>query len=320
MNFRTWRGKKVLVTGGNGFLGSRVVRQLRRDGAENIITPRSSECDLRRQVAVRELLNRERPDVIIHLAAKVGGIGANRLNPGRFFYDNITMGVELIEAAREISVEKFVTIGTICSYPKVTPVPFREEDLWNGYPEETNAPYGIAKKALLVQSLAYRQQYDFPGIYLLLVNLYGPGDNFDPRSSHVIPAIVRKMFEARQANQKSVTLWGDGSPTREFLYVDDAARGIVLAARKYDEGDPVNLGSGHEISVHELAEMVAQVVGFHGRIVWDAGKPNGQLRRSLDVSRARTKFGFRAEIDFKTGLRRTIRWYANHVSLLASHH
>jgi GDP-L-fucose synthase len=255
------------------------------------------------------MLDDARPDVIIHLAAHVGGIGANREKPAEFFYDNLMMGVELMHAAWQKGVEKFVAIGTVCAYPKFTPVPFKEDDLWIGYPEETNAPYGLAKKMLLVQAQAYRQQYGYNAIFLLPVNLYGPGDNFDPRSSHVIPALIRKMLEAQDRGEHEVTLWGDGSPTREFLYVEDAAEGIVLAAEKYNKSDPVNLGSGNEISIKDLAEKIARLTGFEGRLVWDTTQPNGQPRRGLDTSRAAREFGFRAAVDFEEGLRRTIAWY-----------
>lgn len=301
--------EKVLVTGGAGFLGKRVVAELQKRGYKKIVVPRSSEYDLTEQSQVRKLLAAERPDLIIHLAAQVGGIGANRDNPGKFFYDNLMMGVMLIEESRQSKVDKFVTVGTVCAYPKFTPVPFKEEDLWIGYPEETNAPYGLAKKMLLVQSQAYREQYGFNGIYLLPVNLYGPGDNFDPASSHVIPALIKKFADAKDNNQKSVEIWGDGSATREFLYVDDAARGIVDAAEKYDGNEPVNLGSCWEISVKDLAEQIAKLIGFEGTIDWDTTKPNGQPRRKLDTTRAKEHFNFEAQMTLSDGLRQTVEWY-----------
>jgi GDP-L-fucose synthase len=298
------RNKRVVVTGGAGFLGRHLVGRI-----ENAFVPRIEEYDLTRFAAVERLFVEQRPEVVIHLAAVVGGIGANRANPGRFFYANALMGVQLIEAARRHGVEKTVVLGTICAYPKFTPVPFREEDLWNGYPEETNAPYGIAKKMLLVQCQAYREQYGMNAIFLLPVNLYGPGDNFDPESSHVIPALIRKCVEAVDEGRDEIVLWGDGSPTREFLYVEDAAEGILLATERYDKGDPVNLGSGMEISIGDLAARIAGMTGFSGRIKWDASQPNGQPRRCLDVSRAEREFGFRATTPFEVGLRKTIEWY-----------
>ncbi len=311
-----WTGKRVLVTGGTGFLGSVVVGKLRRRGAAEVFAPRSREFDLTRREDVERCLDASRPDVVIHAAAKVGGIGANRLHPGSFFRDNALMGIHLIEAcrlrARRHPLSRFVCLGTICAYPKFTPVPFREEDLWNGYPEETNAPYGIAKKALLVMLQGYREEYGFSGTYLLPVNLYGPGDNFDPESSHVIPAMIRKFVEAREAGRDEVTLWGDGSPTREFLYVDDAAEGILAAAERYDGADPVNLGSGEEISIHDLAETVRKAAGFGGRLAWDVSKPNGQPRRRLDVSRGRELFGWSASTPMAEGLRETVAWFEAH--------
>ncbi len=307
-----WKDKRVLVTGGAGFLGSFVVDGLRARGCQQIIAPRSAEVDLRQDAAISGLLDREKPDVVLHLAAVVGGIGANRENPGRFFYDNLIMGALLMEQARVHGVAKFLTVGTICAYPKFTPVPFKEDDLWNGYPEETNAPYGLAKKLLLVQGQAYRQQYGFNAIYLLPVNLYGPRDNFDPDSSHVIPALIKKCVDAQEAGAAAISVWGTGSATREFLYVEDAAEGIVMAAEQYDGSDPVNLGAGFEISIKDLAELVVRLTGFEGRIDWDATKPDGQPRRSLDTSRAERYFGFKAHTGFEEGLRRTIEWYRTH--------
>jgi GDP-L-fucose synthase len=303
------QGKRVCVTGGGGFLGRRVVACLRERGYEDIYVVRRRDYDLVRGADVERLYREERPQVVIHLAAVVGGIGANRENPGRYFYENLMMGAQLIEGARVNAVEKFVQVGTICAYPKHTPVPFREEELWNGYPEETNAPYGIAKKALLVQAQAYRDQYGLNSIYLLPVNLYGPGDNFDPHTSHVIPALIKKFVEAVERGASSVEVWGTGEATREFLYVDDAAEGIVLAAERYDGREPVNLGAGQEISIRELAGLIARETGFRGEIVWDRSKPDGQPRRALDVTRAREWFGFRARVNFIDGLRHTIEWY-----------
>ncbi len=307
-------GKRIVVTGGAGFLGQQVVQSLQAYGCTSITVPRKSQYDLTRESEVERLYRDARPQVVIHLAAVVGGIGANRVNPGKFFYDNLIMGALLMEHARRAGVEKFVGIGTICAYPKFTPVPFREEGLWDGYPEETNAPYGLAKKMLLVQSQGYRQQYDFNAIYLLPVNLYGPGDNFDPQSSHVIPALIRKCLEAVEWGASEIVCWGDGTPTREFLYVEDCAEAIVLATRLYDGPEPVNIGAGFEISIKELAEVIAALSGFHGRIVWDATKPNGQPRRCLNISRATELFGFQAKTDLRSGLRRTIDWYRHHRS------
>jgi GDP-L-fucose synthase len=301
--------KRVLVTGGAGFLGSHLVGKLRVAGGQEISIPRRAEYDLTQEAAVERLYRDARPDIVIHLAAVVGGIGANRENPGKFFYDNLMMGALLMEHARRVGVEKFVAVGTICSYPKFTPVPFREENLWDGYPEETNAPYGLAKKMLLVQAQAYRQQYGFNAIFLLPVNLYGPGDNFDPRSSHVIPALILKCLDANERGESEIVCWGDGSATREFLFVEDCAEAIVRAAERYDKPDPVNIGAGFEISIRSLVELIAKHAGFTGRIAWDTTKPNGQPRRCLDVSRAEREFGFRARTTFEEGLVRTIEWY-----------
>lgn len=308
-----WSEKRVVVTGGAGFLGSFVVEKLRVRGCREVSVPRSRDYDLREKEAVVRLYEETRPDLVLHLAAVVGGIGANRAHPGSFFYDNLIMGVQLIEFARQFEVPKFVAIGTICAYPKFTPVPFREEDLWNGYPEETNAPYGLAKKMLLVQAQAYWQEYGYRAIYLLPVNLYGPRDNFDLVTSHVVPDMIRKCLEAKQRGDAEVVLWGDGSPTREFLYVEDAAEGILLAAERYDDPEPVNLGSGAEISIQDLAEKIRGLTEFEGQIRWDRTKPNGQPRRCLDVTRAREWFGFSAKTSLDEGLRRTIQWYKERV-------
>ncbi len=302
---------RFVVTGGAGFLGSFLCEKLRHRGVtpDRLFVPIIEDYDLTREADVERLYGRAHPDIVIHLAAQVGGIGANRANPGRYFYSNMAMGLHLIEHARRNNITKFVQVGTICAYPKFTPVPFREEELWNGYPEETNAPYGIAKKALLVMCQAYRQQYGLNAIYLLPVNLYGPRDNFDLETSHVIPALIRKCIEARRAGADHVVCWGDGSPTREFLYVEDAAEGLLLATERYDGPEPVNLGSGREISIRDLAELIARLTGFTGRIEWDTSKPNGQPRRCLDVTRARERFGFVAATGFEEGLRKTIEWY-----------
>lgn len=305
------RTKRITVTGGRGFLGKHLVRKLREERrCPDISVADLPEYDLRTLESIKRMFDDQKPEILIHLAAVVGGIGANRANPGKFFYDNAIMGIQLIEQARCSGLEKFVCLGTICAYPKFTPVPFKEEDLWNGYPEETNAPYGLAKKMLLVQLQAYRQQYGFNGIYLLPVNLYGPGDNFDPQSSHVIPALIRKCLESKEKGDESIVVWGDGSPTREFLYVEDAAEGILLATERYDNGEPVNLGSAFEMSIKDLAETIARLTGFQGVIVWDPLKPNGQPRRKLDTSRGELEFGFRAMTLFEEGLRKTIDWYA----------
>jgi GDP-L-fucose synthase len=304
------QGRKVTVTGGAGFLGSHVVRRLVERGAD-VFVPRSRDFDLVSGDAVRQLYAEKRPDIVIHLAAQVGGIGANRENPGRFFYENLMMGVQLMEEGRRAGIEKFVGIGTVCAYPKFTPVPFREDDLWNGYPEETNAPYGLAKKMLLVQAQAYREQYGFQAIYLLPVNLYGPGDNFDPSTSHVIPALIKKCVEAADKDAGEVEVWGTGSASREFLYVDDCAEAIVLATERYDGVEPVNIGAGQEIKVKDLVERIAALTGFEGRIRWDTSKPDGQPRRCLDVSRAAEAFGFRAATSLEEGLKRTVDWYRN---------
>ncbi|MCL5951017.1 MAG: GDP-L-fucose synthase [Chloroflexi bacterium] len=297
-----------MVTGGDGFLGKYVVRRLSQCGA-SIFVPRIENYDLRRLEDIRRALKDSNPQVVIHLAARVGGIGANLEHPAEFFYDNLMMSVPLLHESWAAGIEKFVALGTICCYPKFTPVPFREENLWDGYPEETNAPYGLAKKMLLVQSEAYRQQYGFNSVFLMPVNLYGPGDNFDPASSHVIPALIKKCVDAKEAVEDHIVVWGDGSPTREFLYVEDAAEGILLAAERYNKSDPVNLGSSFEISIKDLVELIARLTQFEGKIVWDTSKPNGQPRRKLDTSRAEREFGFRSSIPFEVGLERTIEWY-----------
>ena len=304
-----WRDRRVVVTGGRGFLGSFVVEKLLDRQPAEVVAPGIEDYDLRERDAARRLLRDARPDVVIHLAARVGGIGANREHPAEFFYDNIMMSVPLLHECWAAGVGKFVGLGTVCAYPKHTPVPFREDDLWNGYPEETNAPYGLAKKMLLVQSQAYRAQYGYNSIFLLPVNLYGPRDNFDPESSHVIPALIRKCLEAKARGDRHIVAWGDGSPTREFLYVEDAAEGILLAAERYNDSAPVNLGSAFEISIKDLLETIARLTGFEGHIVWDRSKPNGQPRRKLDVTRARERFGFVSHTPFEEGLQRTIAWY-----------
>src|SRR3989338_7459477 len=303
------KNRRIVVTGGAGFLGSIVVEKLRQRGCKDLFVPRSEKYNLVASEAVKRIYRDFKPDLVIHLAAKVGGIGANLENPGSFFYENLMMGAQLMEEGRRFGIEKFVAVGTICSYPKFAPVPFREEDLWMGYPEETNAPYGLAKKMLLVQSLAYRQQYGFCSIVLFPVNLYGPGDNFEPKSSHVIPALIRKCLEAKTEGAPAVTVWGTGTPTREFLYVEDAAEGVLLAAEQYDKSEPVNLGTGFEISIQELADCIARLTGFSGKIIWDASKPDGQPRRCLDTSKAYKEFGFKASTSFEEGLKRTIEWF-----------
>lgn len=308
-----WKGKKIMVTGGAGFLGSHVVERLKQAGYSDIVVPRSKEYDLRNQQVALDLIADTRPDLIIHLAASVGGIEANRRNPGSFFYENLTMGVHLMEAARIGNVEKFVACGTICSYPKFATVPFAEEEIWDGYPEETNAPYGLAKKMLLVQSQAYRQQYGFNSIFLLPVNLYGPRDNFDLETSHVIPALIRKCLEAKARQQNHITVWGTGQPTREFIYVEDAAEAIVLAAEHYDGDQPVNIGTGEEISIRALVEKIAELTRYAGEIRWDAARPDGQPRRCLRVDKAKDYFGFRAKTTLDEGLERTIQWYVEHL-------
>jgi GDP-L-fucose synthase len=310
-----WNGRRVVVSGGSGFLGSSVIEKLRTAGCREITVPRSHDYDLREKTEALRLYKDARPDIVVHLAAVVGGIGANRANPGRFFYDNAAMGLHVIEAARLVGVEKFVCVGTVCSYPKFTPVPFREENFWNGYPEETNAPYGLAKKMLLVQLQAYRQQYGLNGIYLTPVNLYGPRDNFDLETSHVIPALIRKCWEAKQARATEILAWGTGNPTREFLYVEDAAEAIVLAAENYAKPDFVNLGSGEEISIRDLLERIRSLVGYEGVLRWDATKPDGQPRRCLDTTRALAEFGWSAKTPLVDGLRETVRWFEGNASL-----
>ncbi len=304
-----WENKRILVTGGAGFLGSHLVQKLKEKGSKNIFIPTHDKFDLREKQDIIRMYEEAHPDILIHLAARVGGIGANMEYPGEFFYDNLIMGIQLMEYARRYSVEKFVGLGTICAYPKFTKVPFKEEDLWNGYPEETNAPYGLAKKMLLVQAQAYRKQYGFNAIYLLPVNLYGPGDKFHPEYSHVIPGIIRKCFEAIENKEDEIVLWGTGKPTREFLYVQDCAEAICLATEKYNKSEPLNIGSGLEISIKDLAKLIVELTGFKGRVTWDRAKPDGQPRRCLDTSNAQREFGFRAETDFKEGLKKTIDWY-----------
>jgi GDP-L-fucose synthase len=304
-----WEKKRVVVTGGAGFLGSYVCKRLERAGCQQVFVPRKSHYDFVQMEACKRVYEDTRPDIVIHLAAVVGGIGANQKNPGKFFYDNLMMGTQLMEAGRRFGIEKFVAIGTICCYPKFTPVPFKEENLWDGYPEETNAPYGLAKKMLLVQSQAYRQQYGMNSIFLLPVNLYGPGDNFDPSSSHVIPALIKKCFDAIKSGAPEIEVWGTGKATREFLYVEDCAEGILLATEHYNKSDPVNLGAGFEISIFDLAHLIVKLTGFQGRIRWDTSKPDGQPRRLLDTSRAQKEFGFKAQTPFEVGLAKTIAWY-----------
>ncbi|HBR16170.1 MAG TPA: GDP-fucose synthetase [Deltaproteobacteria bacterium] len=304
-----WEKRRVTVTGGSGFLGSFDVEKLKQRGCKDIFIPKSEDYDLIENEACKRLYKDAKPDVVIHLAARVGGIGANRENPGKFFYENLMMGVQMMEQGRLFGLGKFVALGTICAYPKFTPVPFKEEDLWDGYPEETNAPYGLAKKMLLVQSQAYRMQYGFNSIYLLPVNLYGPRDNFDPKSSHVIPALIKKCVDAMEKDEPSITVWGTGKATREFLYVEDCAEGIVLASEKYDKSEPINLGAGFEISIKELVTLIVGITGFKGDIVWDSTKPDGQPRRSLDTSKAKAEFGFEAKTGFEEGVKRTIDWY-----------
>ncbi len=309
------KNKRITVTGGAGFLGKHLVSKLKARGCRNISIPSMKDYDLVSMDAVKRLYACAKPDIVIHLAAQVGGIGANRENPGKFFYDNLMMGVQMMEIGRQVGIEKFVALGTVCAYPKFTHVPFKEEDLWNGYPEETNAPYGLAKKMLLVQSQGYRQQYGFNSIFLLPVNLYGPGDNFDPNSSHVIPALIKKCIDAQNLNHcearsvEAITVWGTGKPTREFLYVEDAAEAIILATEKYDKSEPVNIGAGFEISIKDLVMLIVKLTGFKGRIIWDKTKPDGQPRRCLDTSKAVKEFGFKAKIKFEEGLARTIKWY-----------
>lgn len=304
-----WSGRRVTVTGGSGFLGKRVVHKLRQVGCDDIFVPRSAEYDLRETDDIAKMLQDAQPDIIIHLAAVVGGIGANLKSPATFFYDNAIMGIQLIEQSRQFGLEKFVCVGTVCSYPKFAPVPFSERDLWNGYPEETNAPYGLAKKLLLVQLQAYRDQYGFDGVYLIPVNLYGPGDNFDPESSHVIPALIRKFIGAKRESAERIVAWGSGEASREFLYVDDAAEAIALASEKCDTPDPINLGVGSEIKIRELVSLIKDLTNFQGEVVWDTTKPDGQPRRKLDTSLAAGRLGFRANTPFKVGLRNTIDWY-----------
>jgi len=313
-----WEKRRVVVSGGHGFLGSFVVEKLRAAGCGAIVVPRSRDYDLREKAQALRLYEDARPDIFIHLAAVVGGIGANRANPGKFFYDNAAMGLQVIEGARMAGIEKFVCAGTVCSYPKFTPVPFREENIWDGYPEETNAPYGLAKKMLLVQLQSYREQYGMNGIYLVPVNLYGPRDNFDLESSHVIPALIRKCWEAKQAQAEEILAWGAGTATREFLYVEDAAEAIVEAAEKYAKPDAVNLGSGEEISIRELLEQIRRTVGYEGKVRWDATKPDGQPRRCLDTSRALAEFGWSAKVGLRDGLKKTIEWYAEQTQSAAA--
>ena len=309
-----WENKRVLVTGGAGFLGFHLVKKLRERACQNVFVSRSKDYNLVEMEAVQRVYQDSKPDIVIHLAARVGGIGANQANPGKFFYDNLMMGVQMMEVGRQFGIRKFVALGTVCAYPKFTPVPFKEEDLWDGYPEETNAPYGLAKKMLLVQSQAYRQEYGFSSIFLMPSNLYGPGDNFNPKSSHVIPAIIKKCFDAVENEAKQIFLWGTGRPTREFLYVEDCAKAIILATERYDKSDPVNIGAGFEISTRELAELIAKLVGFDGKITWDTSKPDGQPRRRVDTKKAEEEFGFKARTSFKEGLNKTIEWYRKNIA------
>lgn len=310
------KNKKIIVTGGAGFLGKYVVKKLKEKECKDIFIPLIEDYDLRDLDAIKRMYKDANADIVIHLAAIVGGIGANRENPATFFYDNLIMGIQLMEQARLHNIEKFIAIGTICAYPKYTPVPFKEEDLWNGYPEETNAPYGLAKKMLLVQSQAYRAQYGFNSIYLLPVNLYGPGDNFDPKSSHVIPALIKKFYEAKLNNNDEVIVWGTGKASREFLYVEDCAEAIILATERYDKSDPVNIGAGFEITIKNLAEKIKEIIGFSGKVIWDTSKPDGQPRRCLDTTKAEREFGFKAKTDFDEGLKKTIEWYKKNYNIL----
>ena len=310
---RFWKNKRVVVTGGAGFLGTHLVNKLNKQECADVFIPKIEEYDLVKMEDIKRMYSDSTPDIVIHLAAIVGGIGANREHPGKFFYDNLMMGAQLMDIGRQIGIKKFVALGTICCYPKFTPVPFKEEDLWTGYPEETNAPYGLAKKMLLVQSQAYRHQYGFNSIFLMPVNLYGPSDNFNPNTSHVIPALIKKCFDAIKNNDKEIIVWGTGKATREFLYVEDAAEGIMLATENYNKPEPVNLGAGFEISIKNLVEIIVKLTGFKGKIVWDKTKPDGQPRRCLDVSKAEKEFGFKAKTNFEEGLRETIEWYKNSV-------
>jgi len=312
-----WQSKRVCVTGGAGFLGRVVVRKLHERGVKNVFIPQIEDYNLVELKDINRMLADAKADFIIHLAAQVGGIGANEEHPAEFFYNNLIMGVQLMHRAWETGVEKFVAIGTICAYPKFTPVPFKEENLWDGYPEETNAPYGLAKKMLLVQAQSYRQQYGYNALFLLPVNLYGPGDNFNPKSSHVIPALIRKCIEAQEAGEEEIVVWGDGSPTREFLYVEDAAEGILLASEKYNDSEPVNLGAGSEISIKDLVKMIAKKTGFTGKLVWDTTKPNGQPRRKLDTTRASERFGFKAQMSFDEGMDHTIKWFRENRAIIS---
>jgi len=305
--------KRITVTGGAGFLGSHLVEKLRGRGCKNIFIPNIENYDLVKMENVKKMYEDSKPGIVIHLAAVVGGIGANRENPGKFFYDNLMMGIQLMEIGRQVGIAKFVALGTICCYPKFTSVPFKEEDIWNGYPEETNAPYGLAKKMLLVQAQAYRQQYGFNSIFLMPVNLYGPGDNFDPKFSHVIPALIKKCFDAIKENKNEIVVWGTGKATREFLYVEDCAEAIVLATERYNKSDPVNIGASFEISIKDLVEMIAKLTGFKGKIIWDTTKPDGQPRRCLDTTKAEKEFGFKAKTQFEDGLKKTIDWYRNNL-------